>query len=219
MISYLSGEVISRLAHGVILDVQGVGYEIYLTLPAIAELKEGKTSFWIHTRVREDALTLYGFKSWEERQAFLLLQQVNGVGPKVAMAVLSRLSVAGLRDAVIGHHREQLCLIPGIGRQTADKILVELQNKVEKLILAAAEERPQSAGLFATGAIPTQLREDLCSALENLGFRSKDVQKTVQSLVASYNGESFADLVKVALPLLSPASSNTASSTEMLSAF
>src|SRR3989338_5433184 len=117
MIEFLQGIVTRRLPTGVILNVQGVGYGVDLPLPTLCALpEEGKPcSLWIYTRVREDAIKLFGFSTFEDRQAFSVLLNVSGVGPKVALAILSTLSIAQLKSAVETRQTHVLETVPGIG--------------------------------------------------------------------------------------------------------
>ena len=116
MISFLSGDIKRTLPNGVILNVQGVGYELSLTLPALASIDEKdvkEKSFWVFTKVREDSMNLYGFLTWEERMMFSILIQISGVGPRVAMAVLSTMNLSSIIDAIDHDEPEVFGMVPG----------------------------------------------------------------------------------------------------------
>ncbi|NRA43399.1 MAG: Holliday junction branch migration protein RuvA [Oligoflexales bacterium] len=217
MISYLMGKVLKRMPSGIILDVKGVGYELALPLPTLASLpsqSEDLLGFWVYTKVREDAINLYGFSSWEERQSFEILIQISGVGPKVAMAILSTLDVADLHMAIDQDEARAFYQVPGIGKRTAEKILLELKAKKEKLPNKTTH-RPGSLGHLELGlgldsgkndtevsAWEEYLRNDLHSALENLGFKDKDINPVIKVLEKDHKEEDFSNLVKMALKLI-----------------
>ena len=185
MISYLTGKVLRRMPTGIILDVNGVGYELALTLPTLASLppkSEEAMGFWVYTKVREDAINLFGFSSWEERQSFEILIQISGVGPKVAMAILSTLDVSELHAAIDQDEPRSFHQVPGVGKRTAEKILLELKAKKDKLPSQSSQSKVSSGALerslgldghssgngVAISAWDEYLRNDLHSALENL---------------------------------------------------
>ncbi|MFK7822882.1 MAG: Holliday junction branch migration protein RuvA [Oligoflexales bacterium] len=220
MISFLTGRVLKRMPSGIILDVNGVGYELALTLPTLASLppnSEEAMGFWVYTKVREDALNLYGFNYWEERQCFEILIQISGVGPKVGMAILSTLDVSDLHRAIDQDEARLFYQVPGIGKRTAEKILLELKAKKDKLPSSSSNK----AGVFgvlepslgfdtdrvgATGTLSPweeYLRIDLHSALENLGFKDKDISPVIKKLEKDHKDEDFSTLVKAALKLIS----------------
>ena len=224
MISYLAGNVVKHLPSGAIVSVGGVGYQVSLTLPTIASLgKIGKeVELWVYTVVREDALSLFAFEHWDERQTFELLIKISGVGPKVAMAILSTLPVNRLRHAVEKKESSLFELVPGIGKRTAEKICLELQAKLEKLfhhsdfLSGATVAKVQVESVDSLGAsllVPersdssnssedSHWQGDLQSALENLGFKNRDISLVLRKLARSYKGEPFTVLVKEALKLV-----------------
>lgn len=218
MISYLSGKVLKRMPSGIILDVNGVGYELALPLPSLASLppkSEEIMGFWVYTKVREDAINLYGFSSWEERQCFEILIQISGVGPKVAMAILSTLDISDLHIAIDQDEARGFYQVPGIGKRTAEKILLELKAKKEKLP-SRAHKKPSLHSTFEpslgfeterqeqANSSPWEeyLRSDLRSALENLGFKDKDINPVIKQLEKDHQDEDFSSLVKTALKLI-----------------
>ena len=218
MISFLSGDIKRTLPNGVILNVQGVGYELSLTLPALASIDEKdvkEKSFWVFTKVREDSMNLYGFLTWEERMMFSILIQISGVGPRVAMAVLSTMNLSSIIDAIDHDEPEVFGMVPGIGKRTSEKILLELKAKREKIPNVTATQRERSSDSIMQNKLfhqkhpdgkPTMersLKADLNSALSNLGFKEKDILNVISEIESEYKNESFSQLVKQALKMIS----------------
>lgn len=162
------------------LDVHGVGYEVLIPLStfyALPELNE-TTSLSIHTHVREDAIQLFGFLTLLEKEAFILLTGISGIGPKLALSVLSALSVADLISAVRAGDVEKLATVPGVGKKTAARIALEIKDKVGRLAPGAvAEPTPSSEPL-------NQLQEDALSALVNLGYKPAEVKQALKHVTA-----------------------------------
>lgn len=216
MISFLSGKISRSLPHGVILDVSGVGYELHLPLPVILQSKKlnEHCEFWIYTKVKEDSITLFGFASWEARQTFAVLIQISGVGPKVALAIMSALDIQDLKNSVLNNEPECLYSVPGIGKRTAEKIIMELKVKIDRIpdfrTDSASNVRLQNKGLGldSQDLDPRKsewgtLKVDLYSALENLGFKDKDIKSAVKMLSERYEiGQDLSDLIKQALTLI-----------------
>lgn len=169
MIGRLSGTIVSSKPDEVVVDVGGVGYRVYIPLSTFYKLVEssGLVSLHVHTHVREDAIHLYGFWTDEERTAFQRLIAVSGIGPKIALAVLSGVGVAELEGAVREGDRVVLERIPGIGRKTAERVLLELRDRLTTT--PAREGRPSSgaAGLPSRFGGPDA---DAASALVHLGY-------------------------------------------------
>jgi Holliday junction DNA helicase RuvA len=185
MIEYLSGEIKRRHASGIILDVKGIGYGLELTIPDMCDLISAKEcSLWVHTRVREDLIKLYGFLVWEDKETFEALIAVNGIGPKIAIAILSTLTPSELKRAVHEKRTEILELVPGIGRRSAEKIIVEMTGKIDRL--STVERSRNSGGLRHQEVIfdtsyDDQMVQDVVGALVNLGFKDKDVGRIVDA--------------------------------------
>ena len=209
MIEFLKGFVVKRHSKGVVLLVDGVGYGVELPLGALCEQKVGddEVTLWIHTRVREDQLKLFGFQSWEEKEAFEVLISLSKVGPKVALAVLSTMSLSMLKDCVEEKNIELLQLVPGVGRRTAEKMLVELDAKIDKITPIGGQSvmnhnltnQKSIASMMNEGASRTKnpVVADVKSALYNLGFKEKDLSK-VAALNDEVDGD-FSTLLKVCL--------------------
>jgi Holliday junction DNA helicase RuvA len=215
MIDYLSGCIKKKFTNSLVLDVNSVGYGVELPLSVMADLpKEGAScQLWIYTKVKEDSIKLYGFATLAEKDAFVLLLNVNGVGPKVALAILSCLSVYALRTCVEKNQPEILEHVPGIGHRTAEKILLELKGKLDKFptLVEPSDKRVMLGGelsldhskmLISEGSISEVELWDLKSALLNLGYKDKDISYVVQRALKEYKGDQFSDLVKFALRII-----------------
>lgn len=174
MIAYLKGTLIRKTPNQVVIDIGGVGYCAAIPLSTFFMLGEvdGPVELFIHTHLTDNALSLYGFASAEERDTFLKLIGISGIGPKLAMNILSGIGPAELEDAIRRADVARISLVPGIGKKTALRITMELQDELEKKErVLAAKDSPE--------------KEDLISALMNLGFRRKEIERTVDKVVAS----------------------------------
>lgn len=173
MIAYLEGQVLSLDDSSVILKVGGVGYELLCSKNSLEEMDGGETvSLFVHTHVREDALQLFGFKSSLEKQIFLSLIKVNGVGPKSAIQILSGARPEILYGWIEDSNAKALSQLPKIGKKTAEQIILSLKGK-----LVMAEENSSSRSFTE--------RANIISALVNLGFRLSDVEKVVDQMEPS----------------------------------
>ena len=195
MIALLRGRVLDKQPNRVIVDVQGVGYEVHVPLSTFYDLgDEGtETVLRVHTHVREEALQIYGFLTQLEHQLFERLIGISGIGPKLAIAVLSGIETRDLVAALQRGNVVRLTRIPGIGRKTAERIVLELRDRVAKLAAPPGIE---------TGAIePTRdrLRDDLLSALQNLGYHRPLAEEAVDSAVAAAGDSNFEQTLKAAL--------------------
>jgi Holliday junction DNA helicase RuvA len=191
MIGWLRGRVIAEEPDGKLLvDVNGVGYEVAVPAGTLGRGSEhdGVRDFFVHTHVREDALELFGFVNDRDRSAFRLLIAIPNVGPKTALGVLSSLSVSELARAVAAGDAARLSKVPGIGKRTSERLLLELKGKLDDL-----EE----------GTIPSTkpagMRTRLVSALTNMGYRPSEAEKAVSSLGQRVDSEPLGDLIKLAL--------------------
>jgi Holliday junction DNA helicase RuvA len=171
MIASLRGRVLEMLADSVIIELGGVGLQVYVPAPLHDSLRRGESIF-LHTYlvVREDALTLFGFESLEGREFFQLLLTVNGVGPRLALAVLSTMAPDAIRRAVFHEQAEVFSRVPGVGKKTAQKILLQLQDKITPDI-----------GLEPVGAMGDTDSEVL-EALTGLGYSVVEAQAAIQSI-------------------------------------
>lgn len=168
MIARLSGTLIEKRPGAVVIDVGGVGYEVTIPLPTFRGLGEAGTrvELHVHTHVREDTLALFGFATRREKDLFVILLGVNGVGPKTAVAMMSGLGAGDLVDAVRRRDVRRLSSVPGIGRKTAERIVLEVADR-----MASLERDAGDAG--AAGMDTGALRDDLVSALVNLGYNAR----------------------------------------------
>jgi Holliday junction DNA helicase RuvA len=197
MIALLTGLIAHKSPDHIILDVQGVGYQVHIPFSTYYELPEegGTASLHIHTSVREDAILLYGFRTRLEKSFFQLLISVSGVGPKLARDILSNIQPGSLAQALMQGDLAKLSTIPGIGKKTAERLILELKDKVGKLELSSL---PASN----TREIPDDdVAEDVISALLNLGYKEPQVRKTLAGLDAG-RGVSVEGLLKQALKTL-----------------
>jgi len=196
MIASLTGRLASKLPGGVVIDVQGVGYDVLIPLSTYYRLPdpEEPISLFIHTHVREDAIQLFGFLTVREKDAFLMLLTVSGIGPKLALNVISTLSVDDLTMAIRDDDHKILASVPGIGKKSAGRLTLELKDKVDKLssyadILTTKSQEPSN-----------RLMDDALSALVNLGYKAADVKEVVKLVLAERNGSTpLQDLIRAAL--------------------
>jgi Holliday junction DNA helicase RuvA len=184
MIGQLTGKILDCTPGQVLLDVTGVGYDVRIPLSTFYALSAGEgsvVSLHVHTHVREDALQLYGFASRDERSVFALLIGISGVGPKMALAILSGIGVEELRESVHRQDRGRLQKIPGVGKKTAERLLLELRDKLGAGSGHGQEDHP--AGGDGHGE-PAGLRADAISALVNLGYSRDVARRAVERAVA-----------------------------------
>lgn len=187
MIGQLTGKILTCSPGHVLLDVTGVGYDVHIPLSTFYALSAGEgsvVSLHVHTHVREDALQLYGFASRDERSVFALLIGISGVGPKMALAILSGIGVEELRESVRHQDRCRLQKIPGVGKKTAERLLLELRDKLGAESGRAASDRPTGGD---GDDEPAGLRTDAISALVNLGY-SRDVASRAVERAAAGRG-------------------------------
>jgi Holliday junction DNA helicase RuvA len=206
MIEFLSGKIRHCLPTGVILDVNGVGYGVELTIPDMCEISTmSEASLWIHTRVREDQLKLYGFFNWDDKQTFEILIAVNGIGPKIAIAILSTLTPFELKRAINDKRTEILELVPGIGKRSAEKIIVEMTGKIDRLSSSGQSRLNHSLRaqeLFVEDTVDSSLVQDVVGALVNLGYKEKDVSKVVDNTRKQLPNSDLPALLKASLQAL-----------------
>ena len=184
MIAFLTGRLAFKAPTHLTLDVQGVGYEVHIPLStyyALPNLDE-VAALNIHTHLREDAIQLFGFLSQGEKESFLLLTSVSGIGPKLALSVLSSLSVLDLVHAIQTEDVEKLATVPGIGKKSAGRITLELKDKVGKIHGAP----PQATA--ADASEPDGPYEDALSALINLGYRAQDAKEALKRATKAATG-------------------------------
>jgi holliday junction DNA helicase RuvA len=202
MLGFLRGRVISEEPSGFILDVGGVGYELTTPAGTLGRAPRPPNSeaieVWVHTHVREDALELFGFASELERRVFRLLVSVPNVGPKTAIGLLGALPIAELSQAISNRDLGRLGKVPGIGKKTAERLVVELVDKLPTLV------PPESLG--KTGAAHKSAvagnGQLLLKALVNMGYRPAEAERAVEHLGKRVEGEPLSDLLRSALAFL-----------------
>jgi len=181
MIAFLSGKLLEKTANSVIVDVAGVGYEVVIPLSTFYEIGEvgSEIQLRIYTNVREDAIQLFGFKTSRERDLYLKLISVQGVGAKSGITMLSGMSADEIIDAIRKDNLAKLTAIPGVGRKTAERLVVELRDKVGEIAMAAAAGDAVVSAHEATGG---DAFDDALSALINLGYQRNAAEKAVQQV-------------------------------------
>ena len=198
MIAHLTGKLTHKSPVAIIIDVNGVGYQVFVPLStfyALPEL-ESKISLGIHTHMREEALKLFGFYTIDEKRIFEKLITINKVGPKLALTILSGMPPADILSTIDSNDIVKLSTIPGIGRKTAERLILEMRDKLDGLSLDfVAKKGPgPEKGLF----------DDALSALVNLGYKKSQAEQTLKKVYAEKVGDaSIENLIKDSLNLLS----------------
>ena len=182
-----------------VVDVGGVGYEVTVPLGTVGRLASdnGVVTLYVHTHVREDALLLYGFASLDDRATFRLLTGISAIGPKIAMNILGSLSIPDLAVAVTRGETARLTKIPGVGKKTAERIVLELKDKLQA---------PSAARTEANAAVPkaqAAKAELVHGALTRMGFRPAEAERAIASLGSRVDSAPIGELVRDALAVLS----------------
>src|SRR5215471_18675769 len=172
MIAHLRGKLISKHPNQVIVETGGVGYDVTISVPTFSELPglQSEVALFIHTHVREDALALFGFLRAQEKQLFEKLLSVSGIGPKLAITILSGMPTEAMVASIKGNNVAALTRIPGIGKKTAERMVLELRDKLEAF------------GAPAVAAAASPVEEDVISALVNLGYQRPLAEKALARL-------------------------------------
>lgn len=191
MIGYLSGKIISAKPTRLLLDVSGVGYDVNISINTFEKITDKPTvSLFIYTSVKEDSISLFGFFTESEREMFELLISVNGIGPKLALSVLSGIQTGDLRHAINSGDISRIVSIPGIGRKTAERLVLELKSKVDRITGDGETE------------ISFSVKNEAVAALTTLGYNSKLAEKCVRDLLAGEPDAPIEDLIRKALARL-----------------
>lgn len=194
MLAYLIGTLAEKSPVEVVIDVGGVGYSVSITtsthqqLPALGE----KVKLFTYLHLREDAVSLYGFATEEERQVYKLLLTVSGVGPKMAQTILSGMNAGELREAIIANNVRALTNLSGVGKKTAERIMVDLRDKITKLDLKSSIGIPLQSDT-------QQARSDAYSALLALGYSKAVAEKALRAAIAESPNAKVDELIKLAL--------------------
>jgi Holliday junction DNA helicase RuvA len=195
MIAHLRGKLLAKHPNQAIVEAAGVGYDVTISVPTFSDLPApgSEVALHIHTHVREDALALYGFLRPSEKVLFEKLLTVSGIGPKLAITILSGMAADEMVGAIRGNDVARLTRIPGIGKKTAERMVLELRDKL-----------PQAAPTAITAAPPVSaVEEDVLSALVNLGYQRAAAEKALELSVKGGKGGSFDALFRSALAVLS----------------
>jgi Holliday junction DNA helicase RuvA len=179
MIGHLKGQIISKNPPEILMEVGGIGYELLCPMSTFYELgnPDNEILLFTHLSIKEDAHTLFGFISKDEKNIFRELIRVNGVGPKVALAILSHLSVTSLIECIATEDSDLLAKTPGIGKKTALKLIVELQDRLSKVELVSSPSRTNG---FRQSSNPNT--KQAIEALQSLGFKTKEANKMVSKI-------------------------------------
>lgn len=191
MIAHLRGKLIAKHPNQAIVDAGGVGYDVTISVPTFSELPALTTevSFFIHTHVREDALALFGFLRAQEKQLFEKLLSVSGIGPKLAITILSGMAADTMVAAIKGNNVASLTRIPGIGKKTAERMVLELRDKLDAF------------GVAPETVAASPVEEDVISALVNLGYQRAIAERALAQL-GNVSAETFDALFRKAMAAL-----------------
>ncbi len=188
MIGYLTGKIISLKPTKILLDVNGVGYAVNISINTFENISDLTTiSLFIYTSVKEDSITLYGFFTESEKQMFELLISVTGIGPKLALSILSGIKTDDLKDAIQRGDISRIIAVPGIGRKTGERLVLELKNKVDHVSEEGIKEFSFS------------IKNEAVSALTTLGYNSKTADKVIRDILFENANISLEELIKKAL--------------------
>ena len=195
MIALLSGQIASKSVDHLVIDVGGVGYRVLVPLSTFYALPDqGAIRLHIHTHVREDAFMLYGFLTLEEKELFIMLLSVSGIGPRLAVNILSHCPTDELRQALVQRDIKRLSALPGIGNKTAERLVLELREKIGLADRTAGRILPG-------GPVPPNPLEDALSALVNLGYKETLARKTLDGMRLAPD-TSVEEVLKGALKIL-----------------
>lgn len=197
MIAGLRGRLLSKSPSQAILDVNGVAYDIHIALSTYFQLPNLQESSTLHisTQLRNESIQLFGFLTLQEKETFALLTGITGIGPKLALSILSTLSVKDLLSSIQSNDIEKLSSVPGIGRKSASRIALELKDKITRL-----QSVDTPIGEFLPEVSSNALQEDATSALLNLGYRSAEVKKAIQhTLQKNPDGYDLEGLIRESL--------------------
>lgn len=195
MIAHLRGKLLAKHPNQAIVEATGVGYDVTISVPTFSDLPALGTevALYIHTHVREDTIALYGFLRPAEKSLFEKLITVSGIGPKLAITILSGMPADEMVGAIRGNDVARLTRIPGIGKKTAERMVLELRDKLS----------PSAPATLATAAPMSATEEDVLSALVNLGYQRTAAEKALEATMKSGKGGSFDVLFRSALAALS----------------
>ena len=200
MIALLSGRIAHKGISHIVVDTQGVGYRVFIPVTTFYALpEEGQAvTLHIHTHVKQDAIHLFGFYTQEERDLFQMMISVSGIGPKIALSILSGIAVNDLLRAISGGDAAKLVCIPGVGRKMADRLILELREKVLKKMA-----QHQVSAVDPGRNLREMVLEDVLSALVNLGYKPNTARSAIDKVAGQCDGEpAMDDLLKKSLRIL-----------------
>jgi Holliday junction DNA helicase RuvA len=201
MIAHLSGTLLSKNPNSVIVDVSGVGYEVSIPVSTFYELEDtgSNVKLRIYTHVKEDALQLYGFKTARERELFINFISVSGIGPKLGIALLSGMSADELIASIKTNNLARLTLIPGVGKKTAERLIVDLREKMAALSTTEIEEQAGAQPDAAQAASEDSVRSQALSGLMNLGYQRSAAEKAIDAALGEDGEISVESVLKRSL--------------------
>ena len=201
MIAHLSGTLLSKNPNSVIVDVSGVGYEVSIPVSTFYELEDtgSNVKLRIYTHVKEDALQLYGFKTARERELFINFISVSGIGPKIGIALLSGMSADELIASIKSNNLARLTLIPGVGKKTAERLIVDLREKMAALSTAQLEEHTGTEAATAEASSEDSVRSQALSGLMNLGYQRSAADKAIDAALSEGGDISVESVLKRSL--------------------
>lgn len=191
MIGYITGKIISKKPTQSLIDVNGIGYLVNTSINTFEKISEEGEQISLYTflSVKEDSLTLYGFYTISEKELFEILISINGVGPKLAQGILSGISSAEFKDAISNSNVSRLIAIPGVGKKTAERMMIELRDKIDKV---SESDSKLSSETFT-------IKDDAVAALIGLGYNQKTADKIIRSLLEENANLTIEDLIKESL--------------------
>jgi Holliday junction DNA helicase RuvA len=194
MIGLITGKLISKKPTKSIIDVNGIGYIVNTSINTFEKIaEEGEiTSLYTYLAVKEDSLTLYGFYTISEKELFEILISINGVGPKLAQGILSGISSDEFKDAIANNNMSRLVAIPGVGKKTAERMMIELRDKIDKVSESDASFNSKSF----------TIKDDAIAALIGLGYNQKIADKAIRSILEKNPSFSLEELIKESLKSL-----------------
>ena len=195
MIAHLRGRLLAKHPNQVVIETGGVGYEVNISVPTFSELPANgsEVALHIHTHVREDVIALYGFLRPAEKQLFEKLMTVSGIGAKLAITILSGMAADEMAAAIRGNDLARLTKIPGIGKKTAERMVLELRDKLPPVVGTPSPATPSMS----------DMEEDVLSALLNLGYQRAAAERVLAAVAKSGKSESFDSMFREALATLS----------------
>jgi Holliday junction DNA helicase RuvA len=201
MIAHLSGTLLSKNPNSVIVDVSGVGYEVNIPVSTFYELEDTGASIKlrIYTHVKEDSLQLYGFKTARERELFINFISVSGIGPKIGIALLSGMSADELIASIKSNNLARLTLIPGVGKKTAERLIVDLREKMAALSASQMEEHGGAPTEAAEDSTEDSVRSQALSGLMNLGYQRSAAEKAIDAALSEGGDVSVESVLKRSL--------------------